>query len=278
MNENKDFYTQYHQEETGKKLISRKLKKRILISVIVFHVVFIILPFIIYLLISWLKPNKPKTIKVTLVNPPPPGSPAPPPPPDVKPTNKPKPTPEPPKPPKPQKKKKKKKVVKKPVQKKEPVKKKPVQKKPDKPKWKPLDVSKIKISKKEIKSKTPSKPVQKFDVNKFAQRLKNLQSTIKLSDTAEPLNRNDMQYYETVSGYVYRVWKQPSESELGGRKPSVTIHVSVAANGSVLSASIVKRSGISAMDMSVKRLISELKNLPIPPRGAMQFDIILEVE
>ena len=34
----------------------------------------------------------------------------------------------------------------------------------------------------------------------------------------------------------------------------------------------------AAMDASVKRLLSELSELPNPPRGAMQFDIVSEVE
>jgi protein TonB len=251
-------------------LISAHLKKRIFISVIAVHVIFILFPGIIYFLINWLKPPRPKVMKVQLINPArdlpaseskplSPPEPAPPAPPEPPATELPSPEPR--------------KTEKKKVAKKKTVKKKKVKKK-----WKPLDISKIKISTKVVKPvKRPRRPSPSFNAGAFAERLKSLQSKVRISNSGGEMTHNQMKYFERVSAFLYDKWNQPSKAQLGGRTPAVTLRVSVSRSGHIKSAEISAHSGITAMDASVKQLLRIIRNLPAPPDGAMEFDIIMEV-
>jgi len=80
------------------------------------------------------------------------------------------------------------------------------------------------------------------------------------------------EYYASVSRYLYNNWQRPGKALLGNSKPSVDVKVSVAANGQILSATIVGRSGNALMDASVERLFAMIKALPVPPK-AMEFTI-----
>ncbi len=85
-------------------------------------------------------------------------------------------------------------------------------------------------------------------------------------------------YYETVSVYLYELWKQPGKAELKGLKPTVDVHVSIDASGNIKSAKIVNKSGNLPMDSSVEELLAKLKKLPPPPQGALELDVTLVID
>ncbi|MCK5844771.1 MAG: TonB family protein, partial [Victivallales bacterium] len=55
------------------------------------------------------------------------------------------------------------------------------------------------------------------------------------------------------------------------------ISFSVNASGVVVNPRISRRSGNAAMDASVRRLLRELRSLPLPPDGRMSFTVTLEI-
>ena len=78
--------------------------------------------------------------------------------------------------------------------------------------------------------------------------------------------------------YLKSRWKQPPDSLLGGKRPSVDIVLTISANGKVQQASIKRPSGVAAMDDSVKRLLKGLDILPRPPDGEISLAITLQTE
>ena len=78
--------------------------------------------------------------------------------------------------------------------------------------------------------------------------------------------------------YLKSRWKQPPDSLLGGKRPSVVIVLTISANGKVQQASIKRPSGVAAMDDSVKRLLKGLDILPRPPDGEISLAITLQTE
>jgi TonB family protein len=272
----------------GYELINRKSKKKILISVVAAHFFLIICPFCWYVLANWLKPEPPKVIKVTLVPPPPPApsnpqptvdpaellnpEPPTPTPPKPEPVKKPEPKPEP-------------KPVEKPKPKPKPTPKpkpkpKPTPKPKPKPKWKPLDPNKIKITKDVVKAQKPRPVISSKDL---AESLRKSLSSVKISSTpstvSAPVDYNaQAAYYQSVSEYIYPRWKQPSKKLTGGSRAAAVVHIEIDSSGRVQSASISRKSGIGAMDISVQKLLESLRSLPRPPKGITEFDITLELD
>ena len=78
--------------------------------------------------------------------------------------------------------------------------------------------------------------------------------------------------------YLQSRWKQPPDSLLGGKRPSVDIVLTISASGKVQHSSIKRSSGVAAMDDSVKRLLAGLDILPRPPAGAVSITITLKTE
>ena len=78
--------------------------------------------------------------------------------------------------------------------------------------------------------------------------------------------------------YLKSRWKQPPDSLLGGKRPSVEISLTIGAGGRVERAVIERASGVSAMDDSVKRLLAGLDILPVPPEGKLDITITLQTE
>lgn len=93
-------------------------------------------------------------------------------------------------------------------------------------------------------------------------------ASVKLSEYA---NRSLLPYLKSR-------WKQPPDSLLGGKRPSVDIVLTISANGKVQQASIKRPSGVAAMDDSVKRLLKGLDILPRPPDGEISLAITLQTE
>ena len=87
------------------------------------------------------------------------------------------------------------------------------------------------------------------------------------------------QYAEkSLLPYLQSRWKQPPDSLLGGKRPSVDIVLTISASGKVQHSSIKRSSGVAAMDDSVKRLLTGLDILPRPPAGAVSITITLKTE
>ena len=76
-------------------------------------------------------------------------------------------------------------------------------------------------------------------------------------------------FYQRAGLYLKNVGIQPPNSLLGNSLPEVTIELQIAADGRVTGKRILKSSGIQAMDDSVKRLLSRLERMPMPPRAAV---------
>ncbi len=85
-------------------------------------------------------------------------------------------------------------------------------------------------------------------------------------------------YYQTVSAYLYKIWKQPMKAELQGRYPSAVVALSISGDGTVKSAKMYQSSGNQPMDRSVNELLSKLKVIPAPPdRRSMELNVRLEI-
>lgn len=269
-------HTAHHETEHEEKSfqLSPALRKKILISVIIFHFFVIVLPYLTTLIARWLKPPRPKGMVVKLIDglPGAPGKPAPP-------SPNPTPTPEPSRPqPIP---------VPKPVT--EPTVK-PIAIKPP-PKEPVININKIrKITVKRPKPKpeptfTPLTAQQLSKINEQQNngvyQPKGEQANA-VGNVVNPGNNGGAAsidgYFDSVGSYLYSLWRHPSKTELGDRKPTVTVHVAIDASGKITSARIVRASGIRPMDNSVLELLNRVRNLPKPPNGSIDFDIDLVVE
>ena len=78
--------------------------------------------------------------------------------------------------------------------------------------------------------------------------------------------------------YLKSRWKQPPDSLLGGKRPSVDIALTIGTTGKVERAVIKRASGVAAMDESVKILLAGLDILPRPPEGKVDIAITLQTE
>ena len=163
-------------------------------------------------------------------------------------------------------------------------------------KWEPKRPTEIVKSDKVVKGKNPTPATPKISGTDLAAKLKKL-NQLKVTDTVngggsgaggpgDPggigapngVGTVPAGYYETVSIYLYDLWKQPGKAELKGLKPTVMVHVSIDASGNIKSARIVRKSNNLPMDSSIEELLSKLKKLPPPPQGALELDITLEID
>ncbi|MFA6713855.1 MAG: TonB family protein [Victivallales bacterium] len=247
-----NFYTNKEENE----LVSARTRKKIFRTVLIVHGVIILLILVWGFIVELFRPERPQSITVSLytppVNPAPPA--ATPPAPNVQPKPEVKKTPAP-----------KKTVVKKTV--------KTTPKKTVK-KWKPA--KKIKISKEVVYVK-PQKTTPKFTPMSKQDLVKYLnQNRVKIRSHTQ--SSGAVQSYEnSVGAYLYQLWETPDKSVLGGRRPEVKIRLNIAADGRLLNAGILKNSGVAAMDKSVSELLRKVQYLPIPPNGAANVTLILEV-
>ena len=156
-----------------------------------------------------------------------------------------------------------------------------------------LSASEIKISKKRVKNpgRTSSEQQNQTSAEERARRARNAEVARTLRSLTgeiggkgvpgggsgpkgiESKEVND--YYSKVETFLKRRWEQPSI--YGSQRPKVIILLHVAADGRIVSASIRERSGNTAMDASVERLIRDLRALPAPPRS-MTFTVTMEMD
>ena len=85
----------------------------------------------------------------------------------------------------------------------------------------------------------------------------------------------DMRYGIRVGNYLKYRWTQPPRSLLGGRLPEVLIQLSIAADGRVTDARVLKPSGVKAMDESIERMLAGLVRVPTPPNGKVTFQLVM---
>jgi TonB family protein len=281
-----NFFLRNHDEKGERELVlSSVARRRVFTSVIVGHLIFFVLPFVLSYIAKFFIPEKQHVISVKLIEDVKPNSitkpkeaqeeedvpQAIPDPPKVEPKSEPEaPTPEP----KPQPK------TKKPEPKIEtPVIKVPAEKpKPKKTEWKPRNPKEITMSKEIVRGEKTKPPV--INSAKLKERLLKIQSQCKVTNTTSTSTTDSsppLDYYDKVSSCIYRLWIQPSQMELKGLRPRVLLSISVDSNGKVLSSSMKSRSGNLAMDASVGELIKALSSLPSPPNGGMSFDVSLEI-
>lgn len=88
----------------------------------------------------------------------------------------------------------------------------------------------------------------------------------------------DMRYGIRVGNYLKYRWIQPPRSLLGDRLPEVLIQLSIAADGRVTDARVLKPSGVKAMDESIKRMLANLDRVPTPPNGKVTFQLVMRTE
>ena len=264
--------TELKQEEKTFQL-SPALRKKILISVILFHFFVIVLPYLTSLLARWLKPVRPRGIVVKLVEgiPGQIGNPAPanPNPTPTPPTPTP-PTPTPPTPVPP---------VIRPQPTINPIRIKPQPK---------IDMSKIRRITVKPTPPTPQPDIRPLTPQEKSQINENTQNGIyhgkdpdKRGTVENPGNGggavDPSGYYDAVGSYIYSRWREPSKTEMRDRSPVVTVSVTLDSEGRILEARIVRASGVRQMDNSVMELLKSLTSLPKPPSDIRSFTINLVV-
>lgn len=271
-------------------LVSKRARKRITKGVIIAHLIIIITPFLAVSISEWFEPAKVETVNIDLKmlplkisartnvpeGNPPPGDPGPPPPPEP---NPPKIMPAPQEP-----------VVKEPVIN---VPKPP----PDEPRVVTPDIQKIlkKIEKQKEERETAKKAL---DAQKREKENAKAFKPASAADIAQlnrvgppgsggsgkgvgtgapttgpigPGGRGTGEFtasYEDYLGtYLKRFWETPEKRLLNGKKPEVTVQISIASDGRIVGHRIIRPSNHQLMDDSVERIFSILRQVQAPPDG-----------
>ena len=262
---NKSLLSVRKHRETGD--IDPGTRKRVRRGVVITHASLLLLPLAWYLIVSLFSEPRPQTIKVTIVSP----SSAP-----TSPVSTParalaKPTP--------RKQRK--------AQRPKPPRRKPRKGVKRKPAWKPRKANQIKVSRKVIDNSsspryTPPTPVHTVSAAEIEKRLRaaatrSVRSTTTQTSTSAPGGQVSPNYQNKLYSAIYALWREPSKGELNGRYPTVDISFSVDSSGKVSNLRISRKSGVPAMDASVTRLLCDLRTLPRPPKGRMNFTVSLEI-
>ncbi|MFO7820676.1 MAG: TonB family protein [Lentisphaeria bacterium] len=83
---------------------------------------------------------------------------------------------------------------------------------------------------------------------------------------------------EVVRVILYRRWQTPTASEMGNSSPKTDVKLVISADGTVKQARIIRASGNSAMDASVRQLLTNLKRLPpLRSRGIRNRQITITI-
>ncbi len=92
-----------------------------------------------------------------------------------------------------------------------------------------------------------------------------------LADAAER-----REYFDKLYKYIDARFHQPSDALLQGQKPSVTVEISIGADGALLGWKVTKPSKIPAMNDAVDAVKVKIQTLPKPPR-AMRVPITFRI-
>jgi len=90
-------------------------------------------------------------------------------------------------------------------------------------------------------------------------------------------------YLAVIKQELYRRWAQPSASQVGERRPTVTVSLEISRDGKVVGKRMVAHSQVTAMDRSVGKVLAELEALPAPANfgiraSTMQVDVVFQLE
>jgi len=134
----------------------------------------------------------------------------------------------------------------------------------------PKKDKKIERSNRKIKRNNDPKPPRKTLSPEEIKRL--------LAQGAKPADRTvipdeDSRGFEMVRKALYRAWSQPSAAEAGDAIAEVSIRLGD--GGRVLAAEMVKGSGNTAFDSSVKLALAAVKSIPRLPAGfVMRHNVV----
>lgn len=143
-----------------------------------------------------------------------------------------------------------------------------------KPAPKPKDTQKDKIA---VKTKPPKpQPNQKILSPEEIKKLLSLGPEI--SDR-NVIPEDSAIYDNMIKTVFYNAWQQPNRADVGDA--FVTAEIVLAADGSIVSCKIVKRSGVAKMDESVQRALESATRVPGVPSDYIKksnpFTIIFEL-
>ena len=83
------------------------------------------------------------------------------------------------------------------------------------------------------------------------------------SAASRPADRaNEQRWHQALSAELYRRWAQPSRAEIGSAQPTVTVSLTINADGRVAVARVSGPSRVLAMDATVQSLLESLRTLP----------------
>ena len=93
------------------------------------------------------------------------------------------------------------------------------------------------------------------------------------------MGKNDPSYPGKVAEFLKQLWQTPSGIFLNGRNADVLIRLRISGNGVLTRKEVLRYSGISAMDDSVRALLRRIERVPAPADGkAISLEIILRPE
>ena len=129
--------------------------------------------------------------------------------------------------------------------------------------------------------------VAKVDAGQIAARISGRAGRLRVGAVAGPGSGGGpgamAQYYDVVGDVLHGMWDQPSRAEVGKGQPTVTVSVTVLADGRVTLARVLTSSGVSAMDNSVNRVLKALERLPpFTEYGltgkSLEFSVVFELD
>lgn len=93
------------------------------------------------------------------------------------------------------------------------------------------------------------------------------------------MGKSDPQYPGKVAEFLKQLWQTPSGIFLDGRNADVLIRLTISGNGTITGKEVLRYSGVSAMDDSVRALLRRVERVPAPSDGKpLSLEIILRPE
>ena len=109
-------------------------------------------------------------------------------------------------------------------------------------------------------------PAEAIDINNFRKRIAKKIDSKPNTNTYDP--EWNEEYYQLLINHIYRLWEQPTKTEVGNPHLTVRIMLEIDKSGKVTAKHITKNSNNSAMDNSVKRLLYQLSQFPPFPKDS----------
>lgn len=158
----------------------------------------------------------------------------------------------------------------------------PTEKAPDKPAWKARSAEEIRREAKLDPSPADSRnesesspPRPRIDAARFSRKMEEdlrsiqeQQSGSRGSDSSDGQEADDV-YGTAITRHLQQRWQQPSRHTVPDSVSAPTVRLVIQEDGTVTDASIIRGSGNSRLDNSVRRLLSRLDKLPPPSRYGM---------